>query len=76
MRVIEYCLNFDLKSARRFSEGFSVYINSGCALVIGSLHYMATGIWLYSILLAGLYYWYRFILKRLSIEMEKNYPAS
>lgn len=72
MKVAEYFLNLDLESARRFSSSFSVYINGCFALIVGSLHYTATGSWTYSIMLAGLFYWYRYILKRLSIELDRK----
>lgn len=66
MSILDYCLNADLKSARRFSGRLSVYVNGGLALVIGLLHYAGTDELATSIFLCALFFWYRTVLTRLS----------
>lgn len=66
MSVLDYCLNADLKSARRFSGRLSICVNGLLALVIGLLHYAGTQELPSSIFLGALFFWYRFVLTRLS----------
>jgi len=72
MKIIDYCLDADLKSVRRFPAALSPYLNAASAAILGLLHYAGTDFGLTSIFLAILFFWYRTVLTRLDMEMKKS----
>jgi hypothetical protein len=72
MGILNSILEADLKSARRFSATVSQYVNGGLAIILGLLHYTGTQAAITSVFIAALFFWYRTVLTRLSVVMDKN----
>ena len=72
MGILNYILEADLKSARRFPGALSVYVNGSLAITLGFLHYAGTQIAVSSIFIAILFFWYRTVLTKLAVVTDKE----